>query len=94
MTASVRSAADARLGNVVADKYRVERLLGSGGMGSVYEATHVQLGKRVALKFLHMSAAKDETALSRFQREARVISAVQSAHVVQVFDWGQVTRQH
>ena len=89
MTASVRSAADARLGNVVADKYRVERLLGSGGMGSVYEATHVQLGKRVALKFLHMSAAKDETALSRFQREARVISAVQSAHVVQVFDWGQ-----
>jgi len=73
----------------VADKYRIARLLGSGGMGNVYEGENVSIGKRVALKFLHMSAQRDETSLLRFQREARVISTVQSAHIVQVFDWGQ-----
>jgi serine/threonine protein kinase len=82
-------ASDPRIGRVVAGKYRVNRLLGAGGMGSVYEAENVTLGKRVALKFLHIGAGDDETALARFQREARAISAVESTHIVQVFDWGQ-----
>jgi tRNA A-37 threonylcarbamoyl transferase component Bud32 len=80
---------DPRIGSSVAGKYRIERLIGSGGMGSVYEAENVALGKRVALKFLHMSAQQDETSLARFQREARAICAVESGHIVQVFDWGQ-----
>ena len=74
----------ARLGS-----YEITSLLGSGGMGSVYEAENLDIGKRVALKFLHMSAQGDVTLHGRFQREARVISAVESAHIVQVFDWGQ-----
>lgn len=81
--------ADERVGTLVADKYRIARLLGSGGMGNVYEGENVTIGKRVALKFLHMTAQQDEISLLRFQREARVISTVQSAHIVQVFDWGQ-----
>ncbi len=81
--------ADERVGTVVADKYRIARLLGSGGMGNVYEGENLTIGKRVALKFLHMTAQRDETSLLRFQREARAISTVQSAHIVQVFDWGQ-----
>jgi tRNA A-37 threonylcarbamoyl transferase component Bud32 len=78
-----------RVGQLIAGKYRVVRLIGSGGMGSVYEAENTAIGKRVALKFLHMSAQRDETSLARFHREARAISAVESAHIVQVFDWGQ-----
>ncbi|MCC6525344.1 MAG: protein kinase [Polyangiaceae bacterium] len=88
MTNSARPV-DTRVGTVVADKYRIHRLLGQGGMGSVYEAENTSIGKRVALKFLHMSADQDDTTLARFHREARAISAVESAHIVQVFDWGQ-----
>ncbi|MCA9622669.1 MAG: serine/threonine protein kinase, partial [Myxococcales bacterium] len=80
---------DPRVGSLVADKYRVLRLIGEGGMGRVYEAENTAIGKRVALKFLHINARDDETSLARFQREARAISAVESAHIVQVFDWGQ-----
>ena len=82
-------ATDQRVGKLIADKYRVVRLLGSGGMGSVYEGENIRIGKPVALKFLHMGARRDETSLARFHREARAISSVQSAHIVQVFDWGQ-----
>jgi serine/threonine protein kinase len=85
-------AADDRTGQLIAGKYQVERLLGSGGMGSVYEAENVTIGKRVALKFLHMTAQRDATSVARFQLEARAISAVESAHIVQVFDWGQDDR--
>ncbi|MBW2527173.1 MAG: serine/threonine protein kinase, partial [Deltaproteobacteria bacterium] len=77
------------VGSVLADKYRIVKLLGRGGMGAVYEAEHVELGKRVALKFLHMTAQTDPTSLARFQQEARVICAVKSDHIVEVFDWGQ-----
>ncbi len=78
-----------RVGSLLADKYRIVRIIGQGGMGSVFEAENTALGKRVALKFLHWSASTDETVLARFHREARVISAVESNYIVQVFDWGQ-----
>ncbi|MBM4358219.1 MAG: serine/threonine protein kinase [Deltaproteobacteria bacterium] len=73
---------------VLAAKYRVLRLLGSGGMGRVYEAEDLELGKRVAIKFLHVGVEARETSLVRFRREARTICAVESDHVVKVFDWG------
>src|SRR5687768_7146237 len=79
---------DARLGMIVAGKYRVERLLGRGGMGAVYQATHMGIGKRVALKFLERDAARDLSAAARFQREAEAASRVESAHIVQIFDSG------
>lgn len=75
-------------GTLVADKYRVERLLGRGGMGAVYEATNVAIGKRVALKFLDREAARDADAVARFQREAEAAGAVESAHIVHIFDSG------
>ncbi|MBX3181084.1 MAG: protein kinase [Polyangiaceae bacterium] len=77
---------DPLIGALIDRKYRVERLLGRGGMGSVYEATHVAIGKRVALKFL--AEAEDRDAVRRFQREAEAASAVESAHIVQIFDSG------
>lgn len=89
MTSIAPETSHQRVGQLVGGKYQVVRLIGSGGMGSVYEAENVAIGKRVALKFLHMSAQRDDTSLARFQREARAISAVESAHIVQVFDWGQ-----
>lgn len=55
-------------------------------MGSVYEAQNVSLGKRVALKFVILEKGADSSMLARFHREARAISAIESAHIVQVFD--------
>lgn len=79
---------DPRVGAVVAGKYRIERLLGRGGMGAVYQATHLAIGKRVALKFLERDVARDRDAALRFQREAEAASSVESAHIVQIFDSG------
>jgi serine/threonine-protein kinase len=78
----------ALVGRVVAGKYRVERLLGKGGMGAVFQATNLSIGKRVALKFLNHDAARDHDAAERFQREALAASVVESSHIVQIFDSG------
>jgi eukaryotic-like serine/threonine-protein kinase len=76
-------------GTVLAGKYRVERLLGEGGMGWVVEATHLQLEQRVALKFMHATRAGDSSeAIARFLREARAAARIQSEHVARVSDFG------
>jgi len=80
---------DPLLGTTVWDKYRVDCLIGRGGMGAVYQATNTGIGKRVALKFLDRDAARDLDAVARFQREAQAASAVESAHIVQIFDAGR-----
>jgi serine/threonine protein kinase len=84
--AAVSSVADL----VVAGTYRVGRLLGSGGMGEVWEAEHVRLGRPVAIKFLRASALADPASAERFRREARRAAAVRSERVVRVFDYGQL----
>lgn len=76
------------IGSVVAGKYRVDRLIGRGGMGAVFQATHLAIGKRVALKFLNREAARDRDAAERFQREALAASVVESSHIVHIFDSG------
>lgn len=86
-TSSETGAADPRIGAVAAGKYRILSLVGRGGMGSVYEAENLALGKRVALKLIRAGVA-DEALMARFHREARAIAALESAHVVQVFDTG------
>ncbi len=74
-------------GTVVAGgKYRVNRLLGEGGMGWVVVATHLQLEQRVALKF--MRSATNPEAVARFLREARAAARIQSEHVARVSDVG------
>lgn len=76
-------------GSVVAGKYRVERLLGEGGMGWVVQAIHLQLDQRVALKFMHASSANESPeAVARFLREARAAARIQSEHVARVSDVG------
>ena len=75
-------------GTIVGDKYRLERVLGRGGMGTVIEARHVQLGTPFALKFIHRSIAENATVPERFLREARAAAAIGSEHVCRVFDVG------
>ncbi|MBW2465382.1 MAG: PhnD/SsuA/transferrin family substrate-binding protein, partial [Deltaproteobacteria bacterium] len=70
-------------------KYQLGRMLGEGGMGSVYEAEHVGLAKRVAIKLLSENYAEDEIFVKRFRREARAMAAVTHDNVVQVMDTGE-----
>jgi len=77
-------------GEVLADKYRVERVLGAGGMGFVVAARNVHLGKRVAIKMMLPSAAGVEKAVERFEREARAAAQLKSEHVAEVLDIGRL----
>ena len=79
---------DPKPGAVVVDKYRVESILGEGGMGVVVAATHLALDQRVAIKFLHPEAMRQQEAVERFQREAKVAAKVNSEHVARVHDVG------
>jgi serine/threonine-protein kinase len=75
-------------GVVLADKFRIERVLGRGGMGVVVAAHHVQLDERVALKFLLPEALDNAEAVQRFVREARAAVKIKSEHVARVTDVG------
>lgn len=70
------------------DRYQVVRQVGSGGMGEVYEALHVDLGKRVAIKMLRGGPTSDPAALHRFFREGRAAASVRHPNVVEVSDVG------
>lgn len=75
-----------RVGETVADKYVVERVVGAGGMGHVLAVRHVKLGQVFAMKVLDPELADDEDALARFEREARAMATLQSAYTVRVHD--------
>ncbi|WP_437312643.1 serine/threonine-protein kinase [Sorangium sp. So ce385] len=77
-----------RQGQVIAGKYRVERVIGVGGMGVVVAATHLQLEEQVAIKLLLPAAAHSRTLAERFVREARAAVKVKSEHVARVTDVG------
>jgi eukaryotic-like serine/threonine-protein kinase len=79
-----------RAGDLVAGKYRLEREIGSGGMGVVFAAMHVHLEQRVALKFLFVEAAQNAEIVERFKREARAAVKIQSEHVARVMDIGEL----
>jgi serine/threonine-protein kinase len=82
------SAAGVREGDILAGKYRVERVLGMGGMGVVVAAHHLQLDEKVALKFLLPDALDNSEAVARFAREARAAVKIKSEHVARVIDVG------
>ncbi len=77
------------VGQVIVNKYRLLRLIGDGGMGSVFEARHDGLGATFALKFLHPELSVRSGLVKRFLQEARVSAQIQSPHVVRVTDVDQ-----
>ena len=76
------------VGEILDQRYRVERLLGTGGMGAVYEAEHIEIGKKVALKVLHPQYSRQADLVARFRREARAASKVGHPNIVDVTDSG------
>ncbi len=91
----VTAAADAKaddsialVGTLVGERYRVQRLIGEGGMGRVYEAEHVEIGKRVAIKVLHPCYTQSADAVARFRREARAAARLGHPNIVDVTDSG------
>jgi serine/threonine protein kinase len=79
---------DERVGQILLDTYRILRPLGRGGMGVVYEAEHLRLPKKVAVKVLKPDAAADPECFARFQREAKIASALGNSHICEVVDFG------
>jgi eukaryotic-like serine/threonine-protein kinase len=82
-------ASDDYIGKTVARKYRVEALIGEGGMGKVYKATQLVLEKPVVLKVLRQALLSDERTVARFQREAKAASRLNHANSISILDFGQ-----
>src|ERR1700744_4300557 len=78
------------IGTLLVGKYRVTRELGRGGMAAVYEAEHVNIGKRVAVKVLAAELANSAIVIERFMREARAAASVKSPYIVEVYDSGRL----
>jgi serine/threonine-protein kinase len=82
-------AANGLVGTVIADRYRIEKKLGGGGMGEVYLAQHVRIKRRCAIKVLRSALSGDSDSLQRFQREAENASLISHPNVAQVYDFGE-----
>jgi serine/threonine-protein kinase len=75
-------------GTVIDGKYRITRLLGTGGMGAVYEGENVRIRRKVAIKMLHLSVSTQADVVKRFEREAQASALVGSEHICEVLDLG------
>jgi serine/threonine-protein kinase len=82
---------DPYLGALLDDKYRIETFISAGGMGSVYRARHVMLGKTVAVKVIRNELVTSDEIVARFQREARAASNLNHPNIVTVHDLGQAS---
>src|SRR6187549_3477435 len=78
------------VGDILLGKYRVERVLGQGGMGTVVAARHIELGELFAIKLMLLAALDHREAVERFLREARAAARLRSEHVVRVNDVGRL----
>jgi serine/threonine-protein kinase len=91
--AEFRAREDPLIGRALAGRYRVEKVLGRGGMGKVFVAEQVAMKRRVALKVIHAQdpadASERTTLVKRFQREALAVSRLEHPHTVRVFDFGR-----
>lgn len=87
---AARAHSDPLIGELIDDRYRIERVLGTGGTGTVYLAEHVMMEKRVALKVLHATHAVVSSAMDRFQREAIALARIEHPNVVSATDFGKL----
>jgi len=79
------------VGQVIADRYHITKKLGEGGMGQVYLAEHVKMGRRCAIKIMTQSSMSDPDAISRFNREAANASRINHANVCAIYDFGETS---
>jgi eukaryotic-like serine/threonine-protein kinase len=79
------------IGSIIADRYLVLEKLGEGGMGRVYLAEHVKMGRKSAVKVMNPGTVTDADAISRFNREAANASRISHQHVAQVYDFGETS---
>jgi serine/threonine-protein kinase len=77
------------VGSVVAERYHIQKKLGEGGMGQVYLAEHVKMGRRCAIKIMAQSMMNDPDAISRFNREAANASRISHPNVCAIYDFGE-----
>ena len=92
--APMTSPADRVIGRLIADRYRVVALVGSGGMGEVYRAEHVASSRPTALKFMRPALGQDADALARFRREAEQASRISHPNVAAIYDFGDTGDGH
>lgn len=85
---SLLNSQDTFIGKVLDGKYKIEYLIGKGGMGNVYHAKHLYIDFSVAVKILHPDLTTDTTAVERFRREARSARAVNHPNAIQIMDFG------
>ena len=78
------------VGDILGGRFRIENVIGVGGMGVVLEATHLELDQRVAIKLMRREIANSPEAVTRFIREARAAAHLQSDHVTRVYDVGRL----
>jgi serine/threonine-protein kinase len=79
---------DPLVGRIVDGRYRIEEVLGEGGMGLVYRARHAVLGRQLAVKVLRPEFSRDHEVLARFRQEAQSASAVGNQHIIDIIDFG------
>ncbi len=77
------------IGSIVADRYHIEKKLGEGGMGAVYLAEHVKMGRKSAIKVMTQSMASDPEAIARFNREAANAARINHPNVCAIYDFGE-----
>ena len=86
--------ADPLLGKKISGRYFIRRLIGKGGMGAVYEAEHVGLDKKVAVKFILEKYTEDRDVVTRFHREARTASRIGHDNIIDITDIGEDGGRH